>query len=143
MTTTRRIGLSHRMSREHKLYKEDELNSLRMRKVSRPEDDIYCSPTFYQNSQNNEIIRKLSRNENASTTVSQPRRKTPVYSRPELLDKTDFKLERQAETSPLFKWREFLMCYESWIQVTILLLMIFVSVYIIFVEGQSLFSKSQ
>ena len=137
MATTRRIGLTHRVSRDRRVSRDDELICLRMKKVSRPEDDIYCSPTFYQNSQNNEIVRKLSRNDNPCSPATAPRRKMPVYSRPELLEKT----LNPTETKPMSKWREFLMFYETWIQMTIFLLMIFVSIYIIFVEGQSLFAK--
>lgn len=145
MTTTRRIGLTHRVSRDRKISKDEDFNSHRTKKVSRQEEEpFYCSPTFYQNSQNNEIVRKISRNENPglSQTVSSPRRKTPVFSRPKMLEESLKQAKATAKASPLSKWREFLMLYETWIQVTLLLSMIFVSIYIIFVEGQSLFSKS-
>ena len=155
-TTVRRIGLSQR-SHVRKISREEETRARKLsgrtptvedawtRKISRHEEaDVYCSPTLYERSPNNAFVRKISRCENDASSVGtsrKPRRKISVYARPEELERrvnpTAVTIQGQA-----LSWvKDFLMRYEPWILASLFFMIISVSIYIVFVEGQSLFAK--
>lgn len=147
--TARRIGLSTRYGRKtsrdedsvssktrkissgKKISREDNMNIFSTRKSSRglQEGESYCPAAV-------EVAPNISWPEAHSsfdTRRTRPRRKISVYARPESLER---KVNPQVT-----RWQEFLMRYEPIILSTLVLLIVSVSIYIVFVERQSLFSK--
>lgn len=157
-TAARRIGLAQRaharkISREEETTRGRKISSKSIqdeesrRKTSRPEEsaNMYCSPTFYETSQNNALVRKISRSESEASsgngTMRAPRRKISVYARPEELERRVNPRKSLPSKSENPNWmKDFLMRYEPWILASLFLLIISVSIYIVFVEGQSLFA---
>lgn len=160
--TARRIGLSTRYGRKtsreedsvisrsrkissgRKISREDNMTTtLAARKSSRglQESDIYCSvDTICERSRDNEMASNIPRKESHGSfdrrgISDKPKRKISVYARPESLER---KVNPQG---PQTRWQEFMMRYEPIILSTLVLLIVSVSVYIVFVERQSLFSK--
>ena len=111
------------------------------RKVSRGvyEGETYSSlDIMCETSRNNETTAKISERQgccNGRGIGDRPRRKISVFARPESLER---KVNPQGSQT---KWQEFLMRYEAIILSTLVLLIVSVSIYIVFVERQSLFSK--
>lgn len=150
-TSARRIGLYSRSGR--KASREDDCsNTKATRKISREElSTIHDSACL----QSQEIVRKISYNSNApavgqcSCTFNTSRhRKVSVYSRPDVLDANTCTPKNNATTSRRTDarslWQEFLNHYaESFILGTLFLVIITVSLYIVFVEGQSLIGKEK
>ena len=154
-TTARRIGLSTRYGRKTSR-EEDNVNSRSRkissgRKISREENitrkvsrgvnegEIYSSvDSKCETSRNNETPAKVSERQgccNARGIGDKPRRKISVFARPESLER---KVNPQGSQT---RWQKFLMRYEPVILSTLVLLIVSVSIYIVFVERQSLFSK--
>lgn len=157
--TARRIGLSTRYGRKtsreedgansrsrkissgRKISKDENMTTSLARKQSRGVQDgeIYSSvDTICETSWNNEQPSKLSElhcSFNTRGIGEKPRRKMSVYARPESLER---KVNPQGTQT---RWQTFLMRYEPIILSTLVLLIVSVSIYIVFVERQSLFSK--
>ena len=147
--TARRIGLSTRFGRKtsreddssncksrkissgRQISREENINTFSVRKSSRglQEGEIHCQAAL-------EAAYSISRPEAHSsfdTKGTRIRRKISVYARPESLER---------EVNPQgTRWQEFLMRYEPIILSSLVLLIVSVSLYIVFVERQSLFSK--
>lgn len=147
--TARRIGLSTRFGRKtsreddssncksrkissgRQISREENINTFSVRKSSRglQEGEIHCQGAL-------EAAYSISRPETHSsfdTKGTRIRRKISVYARPESLER---------EVNPQgTRWQEFLMRYEPIILSSLVLLIVSVSLYIVFVERQSLFSK--
>ena len=158
-TTARRIGLSTRHARKtsreednvnsrsrkissgRKISREENITTSLERKVSRGvnEGKIYSSVDIKcETSKNNEMTAKVSARQgccNARGNGDKPRRKISVFARPESLER---KVNPQGSQT---RWQKFLMRYEPVILSTLVLLIVSVSIYIVFVERQSLFSK--
>lgn len=158
-TTARRIGLSTRYGRKtsreednvnsrsrkissgRKISREENITTSLARKVSRGVNDgeIYSSVDIKcESSRNNETTAKVSERQgccNARGIGEKPRRKISVFARPESLER---KVNPQGSQT---RWQKFLMRYEPVILSTLVLLIVSVSIYIVFVERQSLFSK--
>ncbi|KAL9959916.1 hypothetical protein ACROYT_G033292 [Oculina patagonica] len=158
-TTARRIGLSTRYGRKtsreedgatsrsrkissgRKISREENMTTSLTRKLSRgvQESEMFSSvDTICETSRNNEKASKISDlhcSFNAKGTSDKPRRKISVYARPESLER---KVNPQGSQT---SWEKFLMRYEPIILSTLVLLIVSVSIYIVFVERQSLFSK--
>lgn len=152
-TSVRRFGLFSRSGR--KISREDEGNTKIMtRKISRDEMSSSMVDSAAGLQQLEVINRKISLTTTASTVAQSTcttsisrQRKISVYSRPELLDSnivTQSKnvVTTQTEGQPF--WRDFLNHYgESFILGALFLLIITVSLYIVFIEGQSLIGKEK
>ena len=158
-TTARRIGLSTRYGRKtsreednvncrsrkissgRKISREETITTSLARKVSRGvnEDEIYSSVDIKsETSRNNETPAKVSERQgccNARGIGDKPRRKISVFARPESLER---KVNPRGSQT---RWQKFLMRYEPVILSTLVLLIVSVSIYIVFVERQSLSSK--
>ena len=162
-TTARRIGLSQR-THARKISREEEARTRKIsstsipdeesrRRAPRPEDspDIYCSLSFFETSQNNALVRKISRSEDAGAGGANGsgsrtrRRKISVYARPEELERqVNPRKSLRSKSEGTRSWmKDFLMAYEPWIMAFLFLLIISVSIYIVFVEGQSLFASTK
>ena len=160
--TARRIGLSTRSARKtsrdeesgyprtrkpgfaRKISREECTNNPPIKKLSRSpqEGEIYCSPDIFERSQNNKTMRKLSRPEGQTgvktgVVDNQPRRKISVYARPDSLER---KVNPKIHQS---RWMELLIRCEPFILSFMILLIVFVSIYIVFVERQSLFGNGK
>lgn len=161
-STARRIGLSTRSARKTSREEDGVTSKLRKisfgKKISREENtnsklgakqlshgiedaELYCSLDRFQKM---ELLPNASRSrqyvsfDKGSVTReigNQPKRKVSVYARPELLER---KVSQQRFQR---RWQTFLIQYEPFILSTLALLIVFVSIYIFFVERQSLFSK--
>lgn len=158
-TTARRIGLSTRYGRKtsreedgttsrsrkissgRKISKEENATTSLARKISRGvhEGEIYSSvDTISETTWDNGKAPKISDlhgSFNSKGFGDKPRRKISVYARPESLER---KVNSQTSQT---SWQKFLMRYEPIIVSTLVLLIVSVSIYIVFVERQSLFSK--
>lgn len=157
--TARRIGLSTRSGR--KTSREEDGVILRSRKISSgnklsreenpsatrgarqpsraiQEGESICTER-YQNDEMNisrpEEHVSFNANNVTRATGDKPRRKISVYARPETLER---KVNQQRSQT---RWQEFLMRYEPFIFSALALLILCVSIYIVFIERQSLFSK--
>lgn len=143
-TSGRRIGLFSRSGR--KVSREEENPVVKTRKISR--EEMYGAATLYESCSQTEIVRKLSQTRSAgnihasSTNTNQRQRKISVYSRPDYFDS---KADDLTEENPIYgkKWRDFLSDYEPFILGALFFLFITVSLYIVFVEGESLFGKEK
>lgn len=147
--TARRIGLSTRFGRKtsreddssicksrksssgRQILREENINTFSVRNSSRgfQEGEIY-RPAAVETAHSISRPEAHSSFDTKGTTV---RRKISVYARPKSLER---KVNPQGT-----RWQEFLMRYEPIILSTLVLLIVSVSLYIVFVERQSLFSK--
>ena len=158
-TTARRIGLSIRSRRKTSREEDGVISGSRKinsgKKISREESksfthgarpchginerEIYCLDCDH----NTEMTPNLSRPVTSDTSMvvrsasDKPRRKISVYARPESLERRVNNKESQT------RWQDFLITYEPFILPTLALLILSVSIYIVFVERQSLFSKQK
>ena len=148
-TSGRRIGLFSRSGR--KVSREEENSVSKTRKISR--EEMYGGCTLYESagSAQTESVRKISQTRSAGTNqihhasnTNTPRqRKISVYSRPDYLDSSRAGDSKEGKRIAGKDWKDLMSDYEPFILGALFFLFISVSLYIVFVEGQSLFGKDK
>jgi hypothetical protein len=144
-TCGRRIGLFSRSGR--KVSREEENMNSKTRKISR--EEMYSPSTLYEAGSQAEIVRKISQTRNTGNSSihhgsnnGQRQRKSSVYSRPDYFDSNVSDLTGEAGNTGT-QWKDFMKDYEPFILGALFFMFITVSLYIVFIEGQSLFGKEK
>lgn len=147
-TSGRRIGLFSRSGR--KVSREEENSVAKTRKISR--EEMYGASTLYEPCSQTENVRKISQTRSAgnnqihyasNTNINQRQRKISVYSRPDYFDSNRADNLMEEKTIYDKEWKDFLSDCEPFILGALFFLFITVSLYIVFVEGESLFGKEK